>query len=243
MAEKCFCHLNGYAVKDSTARQEIANLEELYGDLNSTVGRNVEATSNNSSRINDVNNRLDGVDSSLTSLGMYYDNMASELTNDIKPSLNSAKSDIEELQKDVKSLETVDSNILAEIEDIKTKGVGGGVSITYDEANESLTIAVVESDIKSNYLDGTYKFNSALNNVYASVEKVNFVSGDNVRFYGFTAGGSLDFQYIQQDETTVSVTGEFGTPWTYEKYRTVTFAGVQVSAEFYEWFIANAVKQ
>lgn len=29
MAEKCFCHLNGYAVKDATARKKIADLEKL----------------------------------------------------------------------------------------------------------------------------------------------------------------------------------------------------------------------
>jgi hypothetical protein len=28
--DKCFCHLNGYAVKDATARNEIANIKETY---------------------------------------------------------------------------------------------------------------------------------------------------------------------------------------------------------------------
>lgn len=34
MAEKCFCHLNGYAVKDSTARKEIEILKEQVNNDN-----------------------------------------------------------------------------------------------------------------------------------------------------------------------------------------------------------------
>ena len=34
MAEKCFCHLNGYAVKDSTARKEIETLKEQLNNDN-----------------------------------------------------------------------------------------------------------------------------------------------------------------------------------------------------------------
>ena len=31
--DKCFCHLNGFAVKDATARKEIAELKETVDDL------------------------------------------------------------------------------------------------------------------------------------------------------------------------------------------------------------------
>lgn len=33
MADKCFCHLNGYAVKDATARKDISTLKERVNDL------------------------------------------------------------------------------------------------------------------------------------------------------------------------------------------------------------------
>lgn len=34
MADKCFCHLNGYKVKDADARQEINELRQDFGSLN-----------------------------------------------------------------------------------------------------------------------------------------------------------------------------------------------------------------
>ncbi len=35
--DKCFCHLNGYAVKDATARQQIAALTEQIAALTQLV--------------------------------------------------------------------------------------------------------------------------------------------------------------------------------------------------------------
>lgn len=37
MNEKCFCHLNGYAVKDATARKSIEGLNNNYSALLKTV--------------------------------------------------------------------------------------------------------------------------------------------------------------------------------------------------------------
>lgn len=35
--EKCFCHLNGYAVKDSTARKEVEEIKEHLGVLSNVT--------------------------------------------------------------------------------------------------------------------------------------------------------------------------------------------------------------
>ena len=35
--DKCFCHLNGYAVKDATARQAIAEMQETINTLQETI--------------------------------------------------------------------------------------------------------------------------------------------------------------------------------------------------------------
>lgn len=35
--DKCFCHLNGYAVKDATARQQIAAMQETITAQNQTI--------------------------------------------------------------------------------------------------------------------------------------------------------------------------------------------------------------
>lgn len=40
--DKCFCHLNGFAVKDATARIEIANIKETYATKEYVDGK--EAT-------------------------------------------------------------------------------------------------------------------------------------------------------------------------------------------------------
>lgn len=33
MKEKCFCHFNGFAVKDATARKEIIDIKKLLNDI------------------------------------------------------------------------------------------------------------------------------------------------------------------------------------------------------------------
>ena len=43
MEEKCFCHLNGYAVKDATARKEIESTKTSVNNLSNQVNNNVIA--------------------------------------------------------------------------------------------------------------------------------------------------------------------------------------------------------
>ena len=43
--EKCFCHLNGFKVKDADARAEIENIKGALGDTNANVSNNALAIS------------------------------------------------------------------------------------------------------------------------------------------------------------------------------------------------------
>lgn len=46
MEEKCFCHLNGYAVKDATARNEIEKIKNSKSDLSERITRNDKRLTN-----------------------------------------------------------------------------------------------------------------------------------------------------------------------------------------------------
>lgn len=43
MDDKCFCHLNGYAVKDATARKSIEELSKKVDDLVNDLSKILEA--------------------------------------------------------------------------------------------------------------------------------------------------------------------------------------------------------
>ena len=54
--EKCFCHLNGYAVKDSTARKQI---EDLSKKVNEDIAE--QLTTLDEKVTDDINTAIDGL--------------------------------------------------------------------------------------------------------------------------------------------------------------------------------------
>jgi hypothetical protein len=68
--DKCFCHLNGYAVKDATARSEISNIKENYA-TKEYVTENREDLSNYATK-EYVNEAMENIDESKIDLSNYY---------------------------------------------------------------------------------------------------------------------------------------------------------------------------
>lgn len=101
---------------------------------------------------------------------------------------------------------------------------------------------VIVSDL--NTVSGTWLLNETITEIPAQ-ETVNFIS--NMAVYTSmdkgTQEGFIELYYIFENGTSISAySSEIG--WRNTAYRTVSFDGVQtVSAEFYAWLTANAVKQ
>lgn len=101
---------------------------------------------------------------------------------------------------------------------------------------------VIVSDL--NTVSGTWFLNETITEIPAQ-ETVNFIS--NMAAYTSmdkgTQEGFIELYYIFENGTRIGVYTS-ATGWVNTAYRTVTFDGVQtVSAEFYAWLTANAVKQ
>ena len=116
--EKCFCHLNGYKVKDADARKQIENLA-------------LQVTTNGAN-IGELESDLATLNNRVTSNSANIGELESDLTT-AKANIGELESDLQE--KDLRlqqNIEGISSNLGTKIDELKTR-----VTIVENQSNSS----------------------------------------------------------------------------------------------------------
>ena len=134
MASKCFCHLNGYEVKDATARNSIENLEL-------TVANNKAACEQTATTANEAKDNAASA-ASAASAAQTTANEAKSAANSAASAASAAQTTANEAKTNAatnaNNLSALEERVAA-LENTETEYVTE-MALAYDSSTESLTI-------------------------------------------------------------------------------------------------------
>ena len=226
--EKCFCHFNGYEVKDAKARSNIETLETSINSTNvnlSVVKKDVEALNTEIDEINTLaSDNKSGIQTNLASietlnlsvaslksdneankssireLNTKFDNVVevSSNVNDLNTKIEENKSDI---QTNASEITTIKSNISSINSDINTINTNVGVNTSSIETINS-NITSINEDIE--------EINNRKFNYIEGEVKTNDVWIDGKPIYKKVLNVG-EFSFVAGDNTIAHNIVNFGT--------------------------------
>lgn len=160
MSEKCFCHLNGYAVKDSTARGEIETLKTgkvNYEDLQNAINAVNEAIATVNEKYEQLNTIITYLDIPRTASSISFEAIEGVDADNVQGAIAKVK-EIAEQEQSVSADKVTfigngfESNnvqdAIAEVKSIASSNSGGTAEgTTYDNSSSNLEATTVQSAI------------------------------------------------------------------------------------------------
>lgn len=209
---KCFCHLNGYEVKDANARKSIESLNQAIENLNNLItdlSNEDVLIREDFQRIVNIKEELEAqivnLQTSDSNFNLEITRIDTAITN-ITNELSSLATKDNSIDEEINNLKEKDSLIDAEIEALKVPYQKSGITLSISEQNINTTQSVITNSTKFKAGNKIEKDSTEPNKIKIGAG-VNFVEASGIfSFSGATKGQTLIVKIYKNNEE-VAVNG------------------------------------